>query len=487
MKNFLSCYRSRFKIYHLEDNDFFIKDFTTTAQFIHPSNKDEIVSLDGILIISTKSLVFEPKDERLSIVKFHFRYMMEKPKVKLIDKIDYLKLKVKKVIEIPNKPINFRTIEYTTDVHIKFTYETIDTLIQLIYDVYQRFISNQPFYDVGTEENLPSLIHQLQFEYSRIKSMKENFILKKAEKVRYVLPLVDVSGLFMMTDERAYFQSFFSMEIESLKGFAVKLKSINQIYKRSIRMNNTGLELVAYSLSKKREKMFLLNFDSEESRNNIFKEIVKQRKALFDANSENPPALKTNFDIAPYTKLWVEGAISNFEYLVLVNNSANRTKLDLSQYPVFPWVLADYTSSVLRLNDDSIYRDLSKPIGALNEKRLQSFIARYKDMAEPAYFYGTHYSNPAYASGYLFRKNPFWMLKLNGGKFDHEDRLFNSIQGDWNICNNDSGSVKELIPEFYEEDTSFLINHLDLDYINGASQKEKIKVSPTKYYILFNS
>lgn len=30
------------------------------------------------------------------------------------------------------------------------------------------------------------------------------------------------------------------------------------------------------------------------------------------------------------------------------------------QYPVFPWVLADYTSEELKLNDPSVYRDLSK-------------------------------------------------------------------------------------------------------------------------------
>ena len=38
--------------------------------------------------------------------------------------------------------------------------------------------------------------------------------------------------------------------------------------------------------------------------------------------------------------------ISNFEYLMYLNTLAGRTYNDYMQYPVFPWVLADYTSQV---------------------------------------------------------------------------------------------------------------------------------------------
>ena len=52
---------------------------------------------------------------------------------------------------------------------------------------------------------------------------------------------------------------------------------------------------------------------------------------------------------------------------------AGRTYNDLNQYPVFPWVLADYTSEVLDFNSAATFRDLSKPVGALNPKRLEFF------------------------------------------------------------------------------------------------------------------
>lgn len=54
-----------------------------------------------------------------------------------------------------------------------------------------------------------------------------------------------------------------------------------------------------------------------------------------------------------------------------------RTYNDLTQYPVFPWIIADYTSEVLDLTNPATFRDLSKPIGALNPDRLLAFIERY--------------------------------------------------------------------------------------------------------------
>ena len=42
-----------------------------------------------------------------------------------------------------------------------------------------------------------------------------------------------------------------------------------------------------------------------------------------------------------------------------------RSLNDLTQYPVFPWVLQDYSSSTLDLDDPKVYRDLTKPIGKL--------------------------------------------------------------------------------------------------------------------------
>jgi hypothetical protein len=49
---------------------------------------------------------------------------------------------------------------------------------------------------------------------------------------------------------------------------------------------------------------------------------------------------------------------------------------------VFPWVISDYKSEVLDLSKAETFRDLSKPIGALNEKRLADFKSRYFELPE---------------------------------------------------------------------------------------------------------
>ena len=54
-------------------------------------------------------------------------------------------------------------------------------------------------------------------------------------------------------------------------------------------------------------------------------------------------------------------------------------------------------------------------------------------MNPPKYLYGTHYSAPGYVIGYLVRKHPQYMLKLQSGKFDKPDRIFTSIKKDFMV------------------------------------------------------
>lgn len=48
-----------------------------------------------------------------------------------------------------------------------------------------------------------------------------------------------------------------------------------------------------------------------------------------------------------YMLQWQRGHLSNYQYLLHLNNLADRSCNDLSQYPIFPWVLDDYSSSQL--------------------------------------------------------------------------------------------------------------------------------------------
>lgn len=73
----------------------------------------------------------------------------------------------------------------------------------------------------------------------------------------------------------------------------------------------------------------------------------------------------------------------NNKCLVFGYSLADRTTNDLTQYPVFPWVISNYISDEIDLNDPKSYRDLTKPIGALNPERLKQLRERYEEMDEP--------------------------------------------------------------------------------------------------------
>lgn len=70
-------------------------------------------------------------------------------------------------------------------------------------------------------------------------------------------------------------------------------------------------------------------------------------------------------------KQWRRREMSNFDYLITLNTLAGRSYNDTTQYPVFPWILSDYTSEKLDLSNCGSFRDLSKPVGALDEKRFE--------------------------------------------------------------------------------------------------------------------
>lgn len=163
---------------------------------------------------------------------------------------------------------------------------------------------------------------------------------------------------------------------------------------------------------------------------------------------------------------WQKGKMSNFEYLMYLNTLAGRTYNDLMQYPVFPWIIADYDSETLDLSCPTTYRDLSKPMGAQTEERRAKFVQRYNEVENndgdlsAQCHYCTHYSSAIIVASFLVRMEPFTttFLSLQGGSFDVADRMFHSVKKEWDSASKDNMSdVRELIPEFFYL-PDFLIN-----------------------------
>ncbi|CAB9514210.1 Lipopolysaccharide-responsive and beige-like anchor protein [Seminavis robusta] len=205
---------------------------------------------------------------------------------------------------------------------------------------------------------------------------------------------------------------------------------------------------------------------------------------LRSPKSLNP---RTVFKRSRLSELWKRRKITNFEYLMELNKMAGRTFNDIMQYPVFPWILSDYESDTIDLNDSRVYRDLTKPIGALNPNRLAQLLERYNEFADfgfpeqERFLYGSHYSSPGVVLHYLIRQEPFttMAIELQSGRFDCPDRLFFDIAESWKSCNTLSSDMKELIPEFFTLPEMFLnTNNFPLGSTQSGHPIDNLRLPP---------
>jgi len=167
------------------------------------------------------------------------------------------------------------------------------------------------------------------------------------------------------------------------------------------------------------------------------------------------------------TEAWKSRELTNYEYLMKLNFIAGRSFNDLSQYPVFPWVIADYTSNALDLKNPKTFRDFRYPAGAQNPKTRSEMQAHFEQIEEmniesvaatgedcgmsPSHS-GSHYSISGNIYGFMIRNEPFTSLhvSLQAGKFDKPDRLFHSITEVWeSVSGENRMDCRELIPEFF--------------------------------------
>ena len=191
------------------------------------------------------------------------------------------------------------------------------------------------------------------------------------------------------------------------------------------------------------------------------------------------------FSQSHWTELWRRRVISNFDYLMQLNKIAGRSYNDLTQYPVFPWILSDYTSDTIDFNNPSVFRDLGKPVGALNPSKLKEIMDRYGTFDDcdeiPKFMYGSHYSSAGVVMYFLLRQEPFSSLSvsLQGGRFDCPDRLFFDMNSTWNGVNNSMSDVKELIPEmFCFPELLSNLNGLPLGELQDGNEVDHVKLPP---------
>ena len=241
-------------------------------------------------------------------------------------------------------------------------------------------------------------------------------------------------------------------------------EQIREVHKRRYLLQEIAIEIFSND-----GRNYLLVF-SKKCRNKVYERLIALCPDLSDSAQQsiagqrlttnieqNAGILNSLMGEKSVVQRWERGEINNFQYLMCLNTLAGRSYNDLMQYPVFPWVLADYDSEELNLCDPNTFRDFSKPMGAQTPDRLVQYQKRFYEWEDPTgetppYHYGTHYSSAMIVASYLLRREPFTQifLRLQGGHFDLADRLFHSVKENWlSASKNNMADVKELIPEFF--------------------------------------
>ena len=262
----------------------------------------------------------------------------------------------------------------------------------------------------------------------------------------------------------------------------------------------------------------LVQFKSDILHHGTYREIKTEDfkgKKILGYQQINPNSKKKNYLVNYKIEEWQNNYISTLEYLMWINIYAGRSFNDLTQYPVFPWIITNYSDESKEFSIQNDLRNLNLPIGMLGvsekgELRRDNYIETYESLKNDLkemfpdfnyqeylkkweeylenyknkklkkekenkeeiiefnqipYFYGSHYSNPTYVSHFLTRTFPYTYIsiEIQGQTFDDPDRMFTSMLKTFESSCTLKDDVRELISEFYTLPEMFLNkNNLNL-------------------------
>ncbi|XP_026675054.1 lysosomal-trafficking regulator isoform X2 [Ceratina calcarata] len=286
--------------------------------------------------------------------------------------------------------------------------------------------------------------------------------IRKMSQAKVVTPRAELAGEVLIGETCLYFVpdkpdaqlqtdiALGGLDLAMVGGTAWRLDDIREIHRRRYQLQERAIEIFLIT-----GRTYLLAFNSSKERD----EFVTELSAC------NLPRRVPGDDLSEAISLWRSGALTNWEYITCLNKLAGRSYNDLMQYPVFPFVLANYTSEKIDLNDSKIYRNFKRPMAVQDKKNEQHYINNYNYLKQALseglnlialnqepFHYGSHYSNSGTVLHFLVRLPPFTSMFLcyQDDNFDIPDRTFHALATTWRLTSCDSTTdVKELIPEFF--------------------------------------
>ena len=329
---------------------------------------------------------------------------------------------------------------------------------------------------------------------------------------------------------------------KDLYNISINYNEIKWIFRRRYYYTNSAFEVYTTT-----NKTYYFNLKYEKDREKVINEILKKLGdyvQIIDDLKETSSSKENiigfengiiqknkkekTFKLSKKLKSWKSWEISTFELLMWLNIFGNRSYNDISQYPVFPWILSNYTDplkieqSIKKANTNMIldndilnyisgrtatvaminnemeeeefkmdyqYRDMNLPMGMmeLNDegiKRKELFLETYETLKDDPdaeikpYIYGSNYSNPMYVCNFLMRLFPFThiSIELQGHKFDNPERMFLSVTNSFYNSITQKTDVRELIPEFFYLPEMFRnINRLNMGKLESGEEVNNVK------------
>ena len=232
---------------------------------------------------------------------------------------------------------------------------------------------------------------------------------------------------------------------------------IKEIIKRRTLLVNNSIEI-----SCKNGKSYFFNFFRVKEVEKAYLYFNEINEKLFENSSKNNIKLNSGEDkIKNILSLFRNGKITNYKYLLYLNKLATRTYNDLSQYPVFPWLVLEHDKieQIFKEKDKNtknlnFLRNLNYPISLQTERSREIIIEKFKceniNTTKFSCHLFKHYSTSGYIYYYLMRMNPYEqnIITFQNFRLENSERIFNSFNELEEILKEDSDN-RELIPDFF--------------------------------------
>ena len=255
--------------------------------------------------------------------------------------------------------------------------------------------------------DLIQYINRLENEFDIIKYSKKSIIINNSYSCCYVKPETHIKGYLFLSEKKIKFimdiynneeiadNDQFDKErgccygcliknknLNKFISFKIKYSSIKYIFLRKYYYKNSSIEIFT-----SKNKSYYINIHNPKLRQYILdiilihishkKEIKIKENKLIGYDFSNYSQLENIFDyytnsnwLDDIVKKWVNWKITSFDLLIYINTLSNRSFNDLTQYPVFPWILTEYNDFAcpIEKNEKENKNENSINDSELNEK-----------------------------------------------------------------------------------------------------------------------